>query len=68
MPHCDRTALRFLLVNDGQVTELRMTSHLFDCVWSGGASTFSLHQTVRDLPDHDLIKDTVLKSFSLMTS
>ena len=63
VPHCDRNALRFLWVNDGQVTELRMTSHLFGGVWSGGASTFSLRQTVRDLPDHDLIKDTVLKSF-----
>ena len=63
VPHCDRNALRFLWVNEGQVTELRMTSHLFGGVWSGGTSTFSLRQTVRDLPDHDLIKDTVLKSF-----
>ena len=63
MLHWDRNALRFLWVNDDQVTELRMTSHLFGGVWSGNASTFSLSQTVHDWPDHGLIKDTVFKSF-----
>ena len=63
IPWYDRNALRFLWLEKDNIVEYRMTSHLFWGVWCSSSSTFALRQTVCDLPDHDLIKDTVLRAF-----
>ena len=63
IPWYDRNALHFLWLEKDNIVEYRMMSHLFGGVWCSSSSTFALRQTVFDLPDHDLIKDTVLRAF-----
>ena len=53
----------FLWLDKDHIVEYRMTSHLFGGVWCSSSSTFALRQTVCNLPDHGLIKDTVLRAF-----
>ena len=62
-PLHDRNALRFLWFEHEKLTEYRMTCHLFGGIWCSSISTFALRQTVKNLPDHDLIKETVLNAF-----
>ena len=62
-PLHDRNALRFLWFEHEKLTEYRMTCHLFGGIWCSSISTFALRQTAKNLPDHDLIKETVLNAF-----
>ena len=55
--------MRFLWFEKDNIVKYWMTSHLFGGVWCSSSSTFALRQTVCDLSDHDLIKDTVLQAF-----
>ena len=63
IPDADRNALRFLWYDEGNLTEFRMTSHLFGGVWCASSSGFALRHTVNDFNPSPLIKDTVLRSF-----
>ena len=63
IPDKDRNALRFLRNVNDQLVEYRMTSHLFGGVWCSSSSTFALRQTVSDLPDDNIIRNTVLNGF-----
>ena len=63
VPLKDRNALRFLWFEQGCCVEYRMTSHLFGGVWCSSSSSYTLRQTVSDLPNNDLIKKTVLHDF-----
>ena len=63
IPWYDWKSLRFLWFEKDNIVAYRMTSHLFGGVWCSSSSTFALCQTVCDLPDHDLIKDTVVRAF-----
>ena len=63
IPPVDRNALRFLWLDHDRISEYRMTSHPFGGVWCASSSTHALRQTVLNLPDHDLVKETVLNAF-----
>ena len=63
IPPVDRNALRFLWLDHDRISEYRMTSHPFGGVWCASSSTYALRQTVLNLSDHDLVKETVLNAF-----
>ena len=48
IPVKDRNVLRLLWNINGQVTDLRMTSHLFGGVWCAASSTFALRRSTSD--------------------
>ena len=61
----DRNASRFLWFNDdGDITEYRMTRHVFGGVWCASSSTFALRQVLKDNPEIEKDgTDTILRSF-----
>ena len=48
VPKSDRDALRFLWMNDGEVVNYSMTSHLFGGEWCASSSAYALRRTAED--------------------
>ena len=59
IPVKDRNALRFLWDINGQVTDLRMTLHLFGGVWCVASSTFELRISTIDFDCTDAVKHAI---------
>ena len=59
IPVKDRNALWFLWNINGQVTDLRMTSHLFGGVWCAACSMFALCRSTIDFDCTDAVKHAI---------
>ena len=64
IPEKDRNALRFFWYDaKGNLTQYRMTSHLFGGIWCSSSSTYALRKTCQEVAVSESVRDAISRSF-----